>query len=67
MMPPKIPGAIHHQGKGSKQERLPHRSALTTLTKGDPMQRTMNNYSAAAPEAGDAPDIMGMGPPKGYM
>lgn len=55
----KIAGATHHQGKGSKQERLPHRSALTTLTKGDPMQRTINNYSAAAPEAEDTPSILG--------
>lgn len=67
MNTPKIPGAIRHQGKGSKQERLPHRSALTTLTKGDPVQRTMNNYSAATPEGEGAqgPNILGSF--NGYM
>jgi hypothetical protein len=64
MKMPKIPGATHHVGKGSKQERLPHRSALTTLTKGDPLQRTMNNYSAATPEGqgAEGPSIMGSFP-----
>lgn len=40
---------VNVKGKGSQEEQLPHRFALTQLTKGDPMQRTMNNYAKATP------------------
>jgi hypothetical protein len=38
-----------NNGKGSQEEVLPHRKALTMLTKGDPSQRSMNNYAKATP------------------
>lgn len=62
----KIPGATHHVGKGSTEEMLPHRSALTTLAKGNPLQRTIGNYGKATPSGAGAlgaPSIMGMAPP----
>lgn len=41
---------IHrHVGKGATEQVLPSRGALNTLTQGDPMQRTMNNYAKATP------------------
>jgi hypothetical protein len=50
------------ENKGSKQEMLPHRHALTQLTKGDPLQRRMSNYAKATPGIGDqSPSIYGMG------
>jgi hypothetical protein len=45
----KIPGACNHTGKCSNQEMLPSRHALTTLTRGDPSQRTFQNYAKATP------------------
>lgn len=36
-------------GKGSKMENLPSRFALATVTKGDPVERSMNDY-AKCPE-----------------
>lgn len=38
-----------HRGKGATEEVLPDRHALSTLTKTDPLQRTMNNYAKASP------------------
>ena len=35
---------IHNVGKGSKDEVLPSRMAMETVTKGSPMQRSMNYY-----------------------
>lgn len=35
--------------KGSQEDILPHRKAMSMLTKGDPSQRTMNNYAKATP------------------
>ena len=58
----KNPGITHHAGKGSAEEMLPHRSALTTLAGGNPMKRTMNNYAKATPSGAGAlgaPSIMG--------
>ena len=56
---------VKNKGKGSQEEQLPHRFAMTQLTKGDPMQRTMNQYSKKSPATGldqGAPNIFGMGP-----
>jgi hypothetical protein len=50
--------------KDAKSEMLPSRMARTSLTKGDPMQRTMNNYSKKTPSGEGAlgmPSMMFMG------
>jgi hypothetical protein len=50
-----------HTGKGAVQETLPSRHAITTLTRGDPSQRTMQNYEKMTPMANmETPDIQGM-------
>jgi hypothetical protein len=51
----KIPGACNHTGKCSNQELLPSRHALTSLTQGDPMSRTLNNYAKATPTGANTP------------
>jgi hypothetical protein len=54
---------IKHTGKGASEQSLPSRSALNTLTKGDPLQRSMNNYAKETPGPADdvaSPDIMSM-------
>ena len=54
-----------HNGKGAVEQTLPSRSALSTLTAGDPGQRTMNNYSKNTPlmsPNAQTPDIQGLGP-----
>jgi hypothetical protein len=38
----------HHAGKGSRQELLPNRSALSTLVRG-PQPASMNDYAKATP------------------
>lgn len=51
-----------HTGKGATEQTLPSRSALSTLTEGDPGARTMQNYAKATPMANpevDTPDIFG--------
>lgn len=52
-----------HAGKGATEQTLPDRHALSTLTQGDPGQRTMQNYAKATPMGNpDAPpgqDILG--------
>lgn len=53
---------VKHEGKGATEQVLPSRHALNTLTQGDPMQRTMQNYAKATPMANpttDSPDILG--------
>jgi hypothetical protein len=50
--------------KGAASEMLPSRMARTSLTKGDPLQRTMNNYAKKTPSgagAFGAPSMMFMG------
>jgi hypothetical protein len=50
--------------KPAKSEILPSRMALTSLTKGDSMQRTMNNYAKKTPSSAAAfgfPSLMMMG------
>lgn len=58
-------GAIHkHVGKGASEQVLPHRGALNSLTAGNPMARTINDYAKASPVNNPAddstPDIQGM-------
>jgi hypothetical protein len=52
-------------GKGSKNEMLPSRHALATLTGGTPAQRTIGNYGKLTPMGAGAPgrwqDIQAMG------
>lgn len=56
-MAKKAPGAITHKGKGTQQELLPSRMAMSRLVRGDPMQRTMNNYAKATPSMEESPSI----------
>lgn len=53
-----------HVGKGAREQVLPHRGALNTLTSGSTMGRTMNDYAKASPlnnPADDStPDIQGL-------
>lgn len=42
-------GVKKHAGKGSSQEILPSRHAVSTLTKGDPARRTINDYAKETP------------------
>jgi hypothetical protein len=59
----KIPGATHHAGKGSIQEMLPHRSALTTIAGG---RANIGSYAKVTPSGAGAlgaNSIMGMSKP----
>jgi hypothetical protein len=54
---------VNNKGKGSQEEDLPHRFAMTQLTKGDPVQRSMQNYAKKTPGVGDpTPNIFGYRP-----
>lgn len=58
-------GPIHrHVGKGASEQVLPHRGALNSLTTGNPLSRTLNNYAKADPldnpDQDSAPDMNGM-------
>lgn len=57
------PQVVNNKGKGAKEENLPSRFAMTTLTKGDPVQRSMNNYAKKTPSGmnEDVPNIFGVG------
>lgn len=37
------------KGKQLREEVLPSRSAMTQITKGDPIYRSMNNYAKKTP------------------
>lgn len=51
----------HGPHKGSRQEMLPHRRAVTQLTQGDPYQRSLSNYAKETPGVEDAaPNILQM-------
>lgn len=53
---------VNHAGKGASEQVLPNRHALSTLTSGDPGQRTMQNYAKETPMASpqdNTPDILG--------
>lgn len=53
---------VRNTGKGATEQRLPGRSAVNTLTKGDPFQRTINNYAKQTPGLGDqSPSILDYG------
>ena len=51
--------------KSPKSEVLPNRHALATFLKGDPVQRTINQYSEIAPTGSTGParydDIVALG------
>jgi hypothetical protein len=60
---PRIPGAIHHVGKGAAEELLPHRTALTTLAAG---QHTLSQYAKLTPSGAGglgSKSIVVMSPP----
>lgn len=38
-----------HAGKGAREQMLPSRHALNTLTSGDTAARSMNDYAKATP------------------
>ena len=44
-----------HRGKGASEQTLPSRHAVSTLTQGDPMSRTMNDYSKMTPTGAGTP------------
>ena len=57
----KIAGACNHVGKCAQSEMLPSRHALGSLTRGDPIQRSMQNYAKDTPTGAGglgAPGIM---------
>lgn len=64
----KIPKNHMPKGKGSRQEFLPSRFALTKLAHGNPAERSANEYARRTPSGASAPntynDIMMMGQPK---
>ncbi len=47
---------VKHEGKGAVEQTLPSRSALNTVTRGDPAQRTMQNYAKMTPMANPVPE-----------
>jgi hypothetical protein len=53
----KHPTYITLKGKGTRQQILPHRGALNTLTRGDPAQRSMGHYGKATPSMEDSPSV----------
>ena len=65
LAPIKLKGVKVHAGKGGGEQMLPSRHALQTLTRGDPLQRTIGNYGKLTPIGAGAPgkfaDIQAMG------
>lgn len=61
----KIKGVKVHVGKGGGSQMLPSRNALNTLTKGDPIHRSIGWYGKLSPIGAGAPgryaDIQAMG------
>ena len=56
-----IPRRRARAGFGGQQEMLPHRNALTTITQGSPVQRSMGNYAKLTPGVSDyAPSFVKM-------
>jgi hypothetical protein len=56
------PTLIRQKGKG-EQPLLPNRGAVNRLTKGEPWQKTIDNYAKVTPagvSALDAPSVMQM-------
>jgi hypothetical protein len=59
----RVPGFTNHVGKGATEELLPHRTALSTLAKG---QHTLSQYAKLTPSGAGAlgaKSILGMSPP----
>lgn len=56
------PQIVNNKGKGAKEEMLPSRFAMTQVTKGDPVQRSMQNYAKVTPGVGSesVPNIFGV-------
>jgi hypothetical protein len=56
------PQVVKNKGKGSKEENLPSRFAMTQITKGDPVQRSLQNYAKKTPSGVDegTPNIFGV-------
>jgi hypothetical protein len=55
---------VKNAGKGASEQVLPNRSALSSLTSGDPGARTMNDYAKATPMANpnkSSPALPGLG------
>ena len=52
---PGLPKITRNAGKGGGQEMLPSRGAMSMLTKGDPVQRSMGNYAKLTPSGAGAP------------
>lgn len=48
-------------GKQSKQEMLPSRYAMNQITKGEPLQRMMNNYAKKTPSGPTMPGMSFVG------
>jgi len=46
---------VIHKGKGAQSQMLPSRHALNTLTRGDPIQRSIGNYAKLTPSGAGAP------------
>lgn len=46
---------VRSHNKGSREQLLPGRHAMETLTKGDPWQRSMGNYAKLVPSGRNAP------------
>jgi hypothetical protein len=44
-----------YQGKGAKDLLLPHRHAMNVLTKGNPSERSFQNYAKLTPVGANAP------------
>ena len=54
-------GSKFGAGKGAREEVLPSRFAMQTLTKGDAGKRTMNNYAKETPGVGNgSPSVLDM-------
>ena len=50
---------VKHAGKGSQEQVLPSRHAISTLTAGNVGDRTMQNYAKATPMANPTADTQG--------
>jgi hypothetical protein len=62
---PGLPKVTRNAGKGGGQEMLPSRGAMSMLTGGNPVERSLGNYAKLTPSGAGAPGsyagIMDMG------
>jgi hypothetical protein len=56
-------GLTRFKGKGSTEEHLPDRMTMSELTKGSPVQRSLNNYAKATPSGVQSPGLPGLDQP----